>query len=390
MPNYKHIFAAAMMAVMTTASFAQELTKDDIYPNGFAGIQAGGHILMSDYNTENNVVKPFIGLQIGSWFMPELGVRLSLHGYENKWTFKNNLPAYSNKSFTGDLDFMVSLSNLFFPHRVSQRWNTMFIAGLGVGTNTIWDREYKGDKLALDYMGLSNDVDKYWLNNRLGLGVEYNISKLLGVNLEVDYNLKNSNIPFLTSRKSLKDITAAIGLNVRFGNGRGEKEMAATEAPVTSQADYEAEVAARAAAEAKAAEAARVKALEAQRRAQAEAAATAARAKIEEKYAGPLGDVNLEYDLRGTDPLNPGVINDVVEWAKRHADARIVVNGYADRGTGNPSINMKYSKIRATKVADSLKAAGVPADQIVVKAWGDKVQPYKENDKNRCVIVLEK
>lgn len=389
MPNYKHIFAAALMTVMTTGSFAQELTRENFYPNGFIGVQGGGHMLMSDYNTENNVIKPFVGLQLGSWFMPELGVRLSLQGYENKWKFKNNIPDYSNKSFTGDIDLMLSLSNLFFPFRSSQRWNTMLVAGLGVGTNTVWDNEYKGDRLAPDYQGLSNDVNKYWLNSRVGLGVEYNISKLLGINFEVDYNLKNSNLPFLTSKKSLKDITAAIGLNVRFGCG-SNSEKEAVEAPVTSQADYEAEIAARAAAEARAAEAAKAKALEAQRKAQAEADATAARAKIEEKYAGPLKDVNLEYDLCGTDPKNPDVISEVVEWTKRHADARIVVNGYADRGTGNPSINMKYSKLRATKVADSLKAAGVPADQIIVKAWGDKVQPYKENDKNRCVIVVEK
>lgn len=387
----KHIFSTAiLMATMSSSAFAQGLTTEELIPNGFVGIQAGAHFTSTQYTTENYVAKPFVGIQVGSWFIPQMGARLSLQGYQNEFKIGEIVPKYSFKSLTTDIDLLFSLSNIFFPNRTSQRWNTMLVAGLGAGANTTWDKEYTGDKLNTKYIDLANDVDKFWLNSRVGLGVEYNINKTFGVNLEVDYNWKNRNIPFLADKKSLKDITAAIGLNVRFASGGKKTAPAPAATPVTSQADYEAEAAARAAAEAKAAEAARVKAAEARRIAEAEATARKAKAAEEAKWAGPLADVNLEYDLRGTDPKNPEAIQNVVEWVKRHADKKITVNGYADRGTGNPSINMRYSRMRATKVADALKNAGVPADQIVVKAWGDKVQPYKENDKNRCVIVVEK
>jgi outer membrane protein OmpA-like peptidoglycan-associated protein len=48
---------------------------------------------------------------------------------------------------------------------------------------------------------------------------------------------------------------------------------------------------------------------------------------------------------------------------------------------------MKYSQQRVDNVVNSLKAKGIPASQIEAKAYGDTVQPYAENDKNRCVII---
>ena len=43
---------------------------------------------------------------------------------------------------------------------------------------------------------------------------------------------------------------------------------------------------------------------------------------------------------------------------------------------------------RANKVASQLEKRGVPKAQMVVNSYGDTVQPFSENDKNRCVIVV--
>ena len=48
---------------------------------------------------------------------------------------------------------------------------------------------------------------------------------------------------------------------------------------------------------------------------------------------------------------------------------------------------MKYSQQRVDNVVNSLKSKGIPANQIESKAYGDTVQPFAENDKNRCVII---
>lgn len=387
----KNVKTIALMTMLTACSsaFAQYSPEGEY---GFVGIQAGGHITTAE-NSSSSPVMPKVGVQLGSWFNPNFGLRMSFQGWENKIKFDNEA---KYNGLTGDLDAMLSLSNIFYPNRTSDRWNTFFVAG--VGANAIWDKPGKVSNGDVNYNCLSENLNSYWVNNRLGLGVEYNISEALGLNLEVDCNWKNKNMAFLADGKSIMDVTAMIGLNVRFGeNVKKRIKDTPTAAPVTSEADYEAELAARAAAEAKAAEAAKAKAIEAKRIAEAEATAKAAKVKAEAeakaaKLAAPLADVNLQYDRCGVDvsASDSKVLAEVAEWAKANSGKRIVVNGYADRGTGNPTINMKYSRMRANNVADALKNAGVPADQIVVKAWGDKVQPYKENDRNRCVIVVEK
>jgi hypothetical protein len=76
--------------------------------------------------------------------------------------------------------------------------------------------------------------------------------------------------------------------------------------------------------------------------------------------------------------------------AKKTGKAKVTVTGYADAGTGNPRINMFYSKGRAENVAKALTDAGIDAARITVDAKGDTVQPYSENDKNRVSICIAK
>lgn len=387
MKHLNHIVAIALMASMTTSAYAQDFTKEELFPNGFIGVQAGGQYLLGNDLNVNSGISPKVGFQLGSWFVPEMGIRLSLNGASNKVKLENGELDYKFKTITSDIDLLFSLSNILFPNRFSQRWNTYLVAGVGANSN--WD--VTSNTITPEYNDFKETLSRYWVNNRVGLGVEYGLSNAWALNLEVDYNIKNNNICFLTDNKSIKDVSAMIGVNFRFGGHHKKAKSEDMYAPVTSQVDYEAEAAARAKAEAEAAKAAQAKAIEARRLAEAEATAKIAKAKAD-RLAAPLEDISLHYDRCGVDikSADKEALEYVTEWAKANSSKRIIVNGYADRGTGNPSINMKYSRMRANNVADALKNAGVPADQIVVKAWGDKVQPYKENDKNRCVILLEK
>ena len=104
------------------------------------------------------------------------------------------------------------------------------------------------------------------------------------------------------------------------------------------------------------------------------------------KKEEPLKET-LYYDIRGAE-INPeSVINKAAAWGKEYPNKKIVVSGYADKGTGNAKVNMEYSQQRVDNVVNSLKSKGIPANQIESKAYGDTVQPFAENDKNRCVII---
>ena len=77
----------------------------------------------------------------------------------------------------------------------------------------------------------------------------------------------------------------------------------------------------------------------------------------------------------------------MAEWCTKYPNKKITIDGYADKGTGNPTINAEYAQQRAAKVASALKEKGVPESQMTVKSYGDTVQPFPDNDKNRCVII---
>ena len=58
------------------------------------------------------------------------------------------------------------------------------------------------------------------------------------------------------------------------------------------------------------------------------------------------------------------------------------------KGTGSAKINKKYAKQRADGVAEKLvKEHGLDASRLKTDSKGDTVQPFEENDKNRCVII---
>jgi hypothetical protein len=101
----------------------------------------------------------------------------------------------------------------------------------------------------------------------------------------------------------------------------------------------------------------------------------------------PLKEVFF-YNIRLSDPDPDAILNRIVSWCNKYPQKGISIKGYADRGTGNPRINVGYAKARAEKVAKALQEKGVDASRMTVESFGDTVQPYDENDKNRCVIVV--
>ena len=165
------------------------------------------------------------------------------------------------------------------------------------------------------------------------------------------------------------------------------------------------EEAARLAAEAEAArlkaeEAARLLA-EAEAKRAAEAAAEAARLAAEKaaaekaaaEAAARAAATNLVffYNIRVTnfDEADDAKLQELVKYVNNNAVKMIYIKGYADKGTGNPYVNRKYAKQRAENVKKALiNKYGIDAKMIECLSYGDTVQPYAENDKNRCATIF--
>lgn len=96
--------------------------------------------------------------------------------------------------------------------------------------------------------------------------------------------------------------------------------------------------------------------------------------------------------------INKWVI-DQTEWAKielavnylnANPGSTVVVTGYADKKTGNATINLRLSKERSNAVAKALETKyGIQKNRISVNWKGDGLQPFEfDNDKNRAVLFL--
>lgn len=90
------------------------------------------------------------------------------------------------------------------------------------------------------------------------------------------------------------------------------------------------------------------------------------------------------------DPPEWGKIELAVNYLNENPGSTVVVTGYADKKTGNATINMRLSEQRSNAVAKALQEKyGISASRISVNWKGDGLQPFEfDNDKNRAVLFL--
>ena len=97
-----------------------------------------------------------------------------------------------------------------------------------------------------------------------------------------------------------------------------------------------------------------------------------------------------------TDVLHTGYeedakIQEVVDFLNKNPEAKVVVTGYADKGTGNDVINDRIAAKRAAAVVWMLtKKYNIPSERITEEAKGARVQPFAENAENRVTIMIAK
>lgn len=402
MRNFKTFIATALLTASGTSAFAQSLSpaeaeaeKLGYWPQPYTFIQVQGGLSTTFTNDKNfmDLTNPTFSFGVGRMFSPVVGARLHFNGYESSSILHSKanrdvICKYKYKYLTSDVDVMFNLTNLF--SKTNRHLVDLYLIG-GVGLTYAWDNDRFAEHSALHRGQIQEDVSNAWgkgtnrkdlfsHNVRAGLLVDVNVAKNLSVGVEADVNSLSDRFNSKYNNSDDWMFTGQVSLTYKFGHKPYEKKV--VETPVTTQVDYEAEAAARAAAEAAAAAAAKAKALAAQRKAAEEAEATARRNAVLEEH--------IHFEIRASDPNNDPALAKAVKWAQDHPEKSITVTGYADKGTGNPRINKKYSQQRATKVADALKAQGIAADRIVVKSEGDVVQPHSVNDENRCAIIIGK
>lgn len=341
--------AALAMGVSATAG-AQTATTDDgldykPYPHMFLGVQGGAQTTFTNYDNMK-LITPTTSLSFGAFFTPVVGARLHFNGWQNKGGFKDATQdfKYDYKYVTSDLDLMLNLVTLF--GRKNYYPVNLYLIG-GIGLNYAWDNDDAYANKA--YMPRAYEKDKLFHNARVGAMLDWNLHKNLSLNLEVNANSLGDRYNSKSNGKDDWQLNAQVGLAVKFGYKKKEvKEEWATRTDTIWYDDV------------------------------------ALTPRVED------GTItwNVFYKIRESDFNDPDAqLNAIGQFLKDHRECKVTIKSYADVQTGNPKINMGYSQQRSEKAVKALVDAGVDKSIITAEYFGDTVQPFAENDKNRVSII---
>src|SRR5574344_1334156 len=369
--NKKIILTAALCAFAFESMTAQvEKKRGALESYSYIEVQAGEQLTFTNAKMDK-LLTPVGAFSIGHYFPPVVGARLHVNGWKAKSGFSDIDRYYKWNYVTADADLMLNITNMF----CRNKWKALnLILVGGFGLNNTWNNTELKELVAANSQ---IDVPLMWKENRLGhniragLRMETNMSKSLGVSLEVNANSLNDRFNSKTNDHDDWMVTGMLGISFRFGHKykKGSITIMPGKAPEPKPVPEPAP-------EPKPEP---VKVVEPTPAPQP-AKVVVPEAIHEEAF----------YQISISDPDKDGAgkLQKVAEFMKRNPDRKMSIIGYADRNTGNPKINMMYSQKRADKAKNELvNKYGIHASRISTSAKGDTVQPFAENDKNRCVII---
>jgi len=361
MKNKKVILTAALSMLLVGAVQAQgDMKKLKSY--SFVEAQGGVQLTSTDAPMDK-LITPTAAISVGHYFSPVVGARLHVNAWEAKSGFSDLDQYYKWKYVTPDLDLLINLTNLWSKNKTGRHPLNLILLG-GVGLTYGWGNDdLKAMNLASTRVPLAWDDNRLVHNLRAGLRLETNVTKPLGVSLEVNANSKGDRFNSKTNDADDWQFTAMLGLSFRFGHKYQEPRY------VTKFVDYQEEV------EVDEPIVVMVK--------EKRPKETMEQKKMEEA---------IFFNIRESDAEKAANIDEaikkVADLMKTSPDAKFTVTGYADKGTGTAKINKKYAKQRAEGVVKELvEKHGIDPARVKSDSKGDTVQPFAENDKNRCVIV---
>lgn len=354
MNTKKLFFAAAVSMLMAGAVQAQEGVKS------FSFVEAQGGVQLTSTDAKmDKLITPTAALSFGHYFTPVVGARLHVNAWESKSGYNDQF--YKWKYVTPDLDLLLNLSNIFSKKQV-HALNVILLGG--VGLNYAWDNDdLKGLNLPANATPLAWDKNRLSHNLRAGLRVETNQAKRLGLSLEVNANSLSDRFNSKTNNSDDWMFTAMLGLSFRFNQKSAAPKYITKMVEIVDTIEVD----------------------------EPYVTKEIVKRPKEVKEKKNMNEAIFFKIAQSDADKAAGVdeaIKKVADLMKTSDDAVFTVTGYADKGTGTPKINAKYAKLRAEDVTKKLvDEHGIDASRIKTDSKGDTVQPFEENDKNRCVII---
>lgn len=388
--NFKKTLFTALIAMGCMTASAQEQPKTEYVfkPHWYLQLQAGGQETIGEVSFKN-LVSPNAQLGIGYQFDKVWGARLAVNAWQSKGGSHYLDESYHWKwnYVAPTVDITADLTNLFGGYKAKRPVSFGLFAGLGanIGFNNGEAADVESamsDAFNAKMNGLpmtSNSMNDQYLRllwggtkarflGHFGANFDVRVCDAVKIGLEVSANTLPDAYNSKKAGNSDWYFNGLLGVKVNLGKAyktrivqpkpRQESEPRVIERIIEKVVEKQPAPA---------------------------AAAAAAVEKVE-----PLRR-DVFFVIRGTtiaaDEMQK--VRDIADYLNKYPNAKVTITGYADKGTGNATINKNLSVKRANIVSDTLqKQFGISAARITVDSKGDTEQPYAEQVKNRVSICI--
>lgn len=379
----KNIVLSSMVAMGCTTAAAQEAKTEEVFePHAYVQIQGGVQETLGEIDF-SSLLSPNFQLGAGYNFNKVVGARFSVNFWQSKagqrfagigkkdWKWSYAAPM---------VDATFNLTNLFCKYDPNRLVNVSVFGG--VGANIAWGNDEANDvrkavlaansnKIVYDKNPLEYawDGSKLRLAARVGANVDFRINERVSLGLEVSANTLNDK--YNSKRASYADwyFNALVGAKVALGKTHSTRKVEQV-APVERVIERIVE-----------------------KQAPAPATQVTNNESAKKEYVKENGirrDVFFNIGKFNISDAEQSKINEIVEYLKENPSARVVVTGYADKGTGSAAINRRIAAQRAQAVTKFLVNRGISKSRIATDSKGSEVQPFVNNDENRVTICIAK
>lgn len=377
MKSYKYLLVTAVLASLVMNAMAQATYTDkdgneyQFKKHAFLDLQGGAQYTLGEAKFKD-LISPNVQLGIGYQFTPVFGMRLQANGWQSKGGWNGYKATKDGTPYTADykfkyvapgVDFMFNLSNLFCGWNPNRVMNVTAFAG--AGANIAWDNDevnelagtFKNlDAYNLEYLWDGTKVRPY---GRAGLELAFKVSKSVSLMLEGNANITSDKYNSKKAGNPDWYFNALAGLRINLGKSATKKEKPVEPAPAPVQ--------------------------------KVEEPAPAPAPVVEKKVEEIRRDIFFTINSNKISEEENKKILEVIDFLVKYPEAKVVVTGYADKGTGNDRINDRIAAKRAAAVVWMLeKRYGIPAERITEESKGSRVQPFADNNMNRVSIMIAK
>ena len=381
MKSYKYLLATAVLASLGMNSMAQATYTDkdgneyQFKKHFYLDIQGGGQYTLGEAKFKD-LLSPNIQGAIGYQFSPVFGLRAQMNGLWSKggWAgFRSKVgekpynAKYKFKYIAPGVDFMFNLSNLFCGWNPNRVFNISAFAGGGINwaggnqeINDIAANIKNQSNYLLEYLWQGKKVRPY---GRAGIDLEFKVSKAVSIMLEGNANMISDKYNSKKADNPDWYFNALAGVRINLGKSYTKKAKPVEE-PAPAPAPKQEYVAPK---------------------------PEPKPALVEKKVEEIRRDIFFTINSYKIAPAEDAKIREVVDFLNKNTEAKVVVTGYADKGTGNDVINDRIAAKRAAAVVWMLtKKYNIPSERITEESKGARVQSFAENAENRVTIMIAK